>query len=91
MGPRRKIALPTRKPKAAKYRHSLLHRDVSSSRCRSEEMGVEEQEDIQGNIGFDLHSEEESDDEEQEDIGEGPYDDSEAEVSSQKTYLSVAL
>jgi|HubBroStandDraft_1064217.scaffolds.fasta_scaffold751170_2 hypothetical protein len=54
-------------------------------------MGVEEQEDIQGNIGFDLHSEEESDDEEQEDIGEGPYDDSEAEVSSQKTYLSVAL
>ena len=88
---RRKITgLSMRQPKALKLRHDPLDRDVSSSRPRSEEMDHEEQEDIQGNIGFDLHTEETSDGEEQ-DIGEGPYDDSETEVSSQETYLSVAL
>jgi hypothetical protein len=75
---RRKVDLPLRQPKAAKYQHDPLRRDVSSSRARSEEKSDnDEQEDIQGSIGFDL--------------GEGPDNNNEAEVSSRETYLSSSM
>lgn len=98
MGPRRKVSIPLRRPKAAKHQHG---NDVSSSRTRSSSEELDE--DVQEDISFDLREGNKLFDDDNmadvgshisSDLGEGskfPDGYNEAEVGSYKTCIALSI